>query len=431
MNRNNNPNQLVSVSSGQYMGVRDSLSNSVPYATKDTGRMILHDGNQAVYQQPVDPRQFQTAGDDRNRHASLHNFSTEFHGHQNRKIGASTVTEAKPVSFYRELEPNKYLNAPDIEGARDVQVIEKHAERLVEVMHLQPVEKPVERLFETIQIQDQQAVHELNLTCVVPEIVEVHKPVHYDREVLKENIQEIYVDKVVERVVEVLREVYVDKVVQRRIEVLKEVPTIRYVDRIITREVPIVQVVERVVEILKEVPIEVVKEVPVYVRTDVSDVEQHNRQKGQYTQVGASYSQYTGGTQSMRVEQVPVSGNYGASNGTYGDNAAMYSSAAAGAAASSAKSSGRAGVGLVLERVYEGSSFSIFVRKLVQGSPAATSGKIAVNDKLISIDNKNIGDMALDKVFEMINGAAGSTLTMKLEKSGSPYDVILTRGQAK
>ena len=39
-------------------------------------------------------------------------------------------------------------------------------------------------------------------------------------QVLKENIQEIYVDKVVERVVEVLREVYVDKVVQRRIEVL-------------------------------------------------------------------------------------------------------------------------------------------------------------------------------------------------------------------
>jgi hypothetical protein len=30
----------------------------------------------------------------------------------------------------------------------------------------------------------EQAVHELNLTCVVPEIVEVHKPVHYDREVL-------------------------------------------------------------------------------------------------------------------------------------------------------------------------------------------------------------------------------------------------------
>ena len=38
----------------------------------------------------------------------------------------------------------------------DVQIIEKHAERLVEVMQLQPVEKPVERLFETIQIQDQQ-----------------------------------------------------------------------------------------------------------------------------------------------------------------------------------------------------------------------------------------------------------------------------------
>ena len=141
----------------------------------------------------------------------------------------------------------------------------------------------------------------------------MQKPVHYDREILKEEIQEVYVDKVVERVVEVLKEVYVDKPVQRRIEVssltqshgmlprqffthlclrrrlratcimlfvaknpkiedaivsqvLKEVPTIRYVDRVVTREVPVVQVVERVVEVLKEVPIEVVKEVPVYVR---------------------------------------------------------------------------------------------------------------------------------------------------------------------
>ena len=37
-----------------------------------------------------------------------------------------------------------------------MQIIDKHVERLVEVMQLQAVEKPVERLFETIQIQDQQ-----------------------------------------------------------------------------------------------------------------------------------------------------------------------------------------------------------------------------------------------------------------------------------
>jgi len=55
---------------------------------------------------------------DRYRHQSLHNFHTEYDGHQNRKIGQSQVTEAKPVSFYRELEPNKYLNAPELEGAR-------------------------------------------------------------------------------------------------------------------------------------------------------------------------------------------------------------------------------------------------------------------------------------------------------------------------
>jgi hypothetical protein len=121
---------------------------------------------------------------------------------------------------------------------RDVQIIDKQAERLVEVIQLQSVEKVVDRLFETIQIQDQHLTENILIQQVVPDIVTVQRPVYYDREVLKENIQEIYVDKVVERVVEVLREVYVDKIVQRRIEVLKEVPTIRYVDRIVTREVP-------------------------------------------------------------------------------------------------------------------------------------------------------------------------------------------------
>jgi len=57
------------------------------------------------------------------------------------------------------------------------------------------------------------------VTCTVPEIQEVQKPVYYDREVLKEEIQEVYIDKVVERVVEVLKEVYVDRPVQRRVEV--------------------------------------------------------------------------------------------------------------------------------------------------------------------------------------------------------------------
>ena len=74
-----------------------------------------------------------------------------------------------------------------------------------------------------VDAQSFQAVQELHLTCAVPEIQEVQKPVHYDREVLKEEIQEVYVDKVVERVVEVLKEVYVDKPVQRRVEVTSHV----------------------------------------------------------------------------------------------------------------------------------------------------------------------------------------------------------------
>ena len=42
-----------------------------------------------------------------------------------------------------------------------------------------------------------------------------------------------------------------------------------------------------------------------------------------------------------------------------------------------------------------------------QGSPAFTNGNIQVNDKLISIDGTQMGNMHLDKVFEMINGPAG------------------------
>ena len=43
----------------------------------------------------------------------------------------------------------------------------------------------------------------------------------------------------------------------------------------------------------------------------------------------------------------------------------------------------------------------------MQGSPAFTNGNIQVNDKLISIDGTQMGNMHLDKVFEMINGPAG------------------------
>jgi len=42
-----------------------------------------------------------------------------------------------------------------------------------------------------------------------------------------------------------------------------------------------------------------------------------------------------------------------------------------------------------------------------------------------------MGNMHLDKVFEMINGPAGSTLKMTLERNSADYDVTLTRGQAK
>lgn len=102
-----------------------------------------------------------------------------------------------------------------------------------------------------------------------------------------------------------------------------------------------------------------------------------------------------------------------------GEASASYSASAVGGAAAmttttTTTTSGagtRAGVGLVLEREQTGSTAQIFVRKLVPGSPAFTNGSIQVNDKLISIDGTPMGNLHLDKVFEMINGPPGRCCT--------------------
>lgn len=268
-------------------------------------------------------------------------------------------------------------------------------------------------------MQDIETVKEFHVTQLIPEVQIIDKEVFYDREVLVEHVEEVYIDKYVERVVEILREVPVDRIVERRVEVIKEIPVVRYVDRVVTREIPIVQVVERVVEILKERPVEVIKEVPVYVRRDASDLE--TRTTTSYEKVKSSqqftYEQRHSQRSSTVIGEIRNSGQY---NGT--TSGVQYTSSPV------TTSVTKAGVGMVLERESNG---EIFVRKLMNGSPAFNNGSIRVNDKLVSINNTNVQGMLLDKVFDMINGPEGTNINMVLMQGISSYTIDLTRGQVR
>jgi C-terminal processing protease CtpA/Prc len=247
----------------------------------------------------------------------------------------------------------------------------------------------------------------------------IDKEVFYDREVLKEHVEEVYIDKYVERVVEILREVPVDKIVERRVEVIKEIPVVRYVDRVVTKEIPIVQVVERVVEVLKERPVEVIKEVPVYVRRDASEL---------VTTTTTSYDKVQGSQ--MFSYEARHSQQSKAILGDIKNSGYNYSSTPVTTYTSSPVTTQvtKAGVGMVLQRENDG---TIFVRKVMSGSPAALDGSIQINDRLLSINNTNVQGMVLDKVFDMINGPEGTGLNMSLSRNGSTFSVSLKRGQVR
>ncbi|EKX38315.1 hypothetical protein GUITHDRAFT_144262 [Guillardia theta CCMP2712] len=188
------------------------------------------------------------------KHQTLRQFNTDINVNFQRGYGNSVVTSVNPVSFKRSSDPNKYWNPVIPTEQTSVTVVDKPIERIVEVFHRVPMDKVVERNVESIKVEEKHLEKDIKITQVVPVIQartraedsvglqEIKKEVVYEKEVLKEEVQEIVVDKYVERVwksriVEVIREV----------EVIKEVPTIRYVDRVITKEVPVTQVVERVV----------------------------------------------------------------------------------------------------------------------------------------------------------------------------------------
>lgn len=70
------------------------------------------------------------------------------------------------------------------------------------------------------------------------------------------------------------------------------------------------------------------------------------------------------------------------------------------------------GIGVVLQESIDG----VQITKLIEGGPAAKSGQLKVNDRIISIDGISVVDMPFDKVLDVIRGEEGSTIQLVVKR---------------
>lgn len=89
---------------------------------------------------------------------------------------------------------------------------------------------------------------------------------------------------------------------------------------------------------------------------------------------------------------------------------------------------GFTGVGIVLEEGLEG----VVVTRLVDGGPAARSGQVQLNDRLVDVNGRAVALYPISKVMEFIRGESGSQLTLGLTRTGDDgrekyVEVVLTR----
>lgn len=71
------------------------------------------------------------------------------------------------------------------------------------------------------------------------------------------------------------------------------------------------------------------------------------------------------------------------------------------------------GIGVVLQQSADG---KVVISKLMEGGPAAKSGKVHVNDQILAIDGKSLANTSLDKVMEMIRGQNGSAIALQIQR---------------
>lgn len=72
------------------------------------------------------------------------------------------------------------------------------------------------------------------------------------------------------------------------------------------------------------------------------------------------------------------------------------------------------GIGITLEPRKDG---TLVVTGMLEGGPAAKSGLIKINDRIIEIDGNKLANKSADEVMELIRGKVGSKATLILERS--------------
>lgn len=80
------------------------------------------------------------------------------------------------------------------------------------------------------------------------------------------------------------------------------------------------------------------------------------------------------------------------------------------------------GIGIVLRQAPQG----IIISKLIEGGPAAKSGLIRVQDRLLEIDGIPTTKLDFDQVMEKLHGENGSTVTLSVQRSTQDGDKTFT-----
>jgi carboxyl-terminal processing protease len=81
------------------------------------------------------------------------------------------------------------------------------------------------------------------------------------------------------------------------------------------------------------------------------------------------------------------------------------------------------GVGVVLSEGIDG----IMISELIPGSPAEQSGKIEVNDLLVSVDGKNVGQISFEEVLDLLKKKDRGEILLGLQRNGGVYEVALKK----
>jgi len=260
-----------------------------------------------------------------------------------------------------------------------------------------------------------------------PQIIEKEVERFVDRIVTKEVPFKVTKYEEIERIVERHREtvvevrVEVERIVEVEVPYEKIITIENHVEKIIYKDVPVpVQMSnERIVVKEIPVPVEVIREVPVPVERVVYKevlVPTESMQMGESQRM---YLSQTGqSSQQGMVYSSPSHSTHSYQQYDPVQMQSMYGSTQGGGQ--------RVGLGLVLERLDKG----ITIKDLIPGLGAFKSGQLQQGDVLVSVDGRSVEGFDLDQIKTLTIGDEGSSAELSVSRAGNPVTVILSRTRA-